>query len=300
MIGDRFRSSQPIGDSIAETMRKLKLQSVKLDQVVFRLHHRDNILVQSCAAAIKKNSKERAAICANEVVEVRKLINIVTQSQLAIERIVLRLETLKELHDVIIDLKPALALLRETTVGLGKIVPDVALELEKVNESVSETLTMTKMSSPQPITPFETKASMAGEEVLKEVSEYLEDRLSEELPQPPTSILMKQTTQPIQEMRQMVALAADCPEVEVQRECETEKPGSYRPLEIQTINFAKSQPLPQEETSPLEDIVLDYAKRYKGMVEVTQCADELNVQPEEVSRALKNLGSKGKIQLRKW
>ena len=98
----------------------------------------------------------------------------------------------------------------------------------------------------------------------------------------------------------MVALAADCPEIEVQKECEPEKSAPFKPLEVQAVSFVKGQPLPQEETSPLEDIVLDYAKRYKGVVEVGRCADELNVQPEEVSKALKNLGSKGVIQIRRW
>lgn len=295
MIINHLKSPQPLGEAITETMRKLKLQNVKLDQVIFRLRQRDCSLLEACAAAMKKKSMERATICANEVTEVRKLLKIVAQSQLAIERIVLRLETLKDLNDVIIDLKPALSLLKETAEGLGRIVPDVASELEKVNDSVTETLAMTQMGSPQPITPFEAK-TLAGEEVLKEVSAFLEERLSEELPQPPVPVIMKETIKP--KVRQMVALTAGCPEIEVQTEGEPEKQAAYR--DLQGVSFTINQASPPEETSPLEDIVLDYAKRYKGEVDVTRCADELNVPPEEVTKALKSLGAKGVIQIQRW
>jgi len=98
----------------------------------------------------------------------------------------------------------------------------------------------------------------------------------------------------------MVALTAGCEEIEVEKESEPEKHVSYKDLKVQAVSFATSQALPQKETSPLEDIILDYAKRYKGEVEVARCADELNVQPEEVTGALKSLGSKGVIQIQRW
>ena len=54
--------------------------------------------------ALKKNNKERAAMCANEIAEVRKLIKFLYSVQLAIERVILRLETIKELSDIVVDL----------------------------------------------------------------------------------------------------------------------------------------------------------------------------------------------------
>ena len=51
--------------------------------------------------ALKKNNKEKAAMCATEIAEVRKLVKFLYNVQLAIERVVLRLETIKELGDVV-------------------------------------------------------------------------------------------------------------------------------------------------------------------------------------------------------
>ena len=138
--------------------------------------------------ALKKNKKERAAMCANEIAEVRKLIKFLYSVQLAIERVVLRLETIKELSDIVVDLKPALKLLQNVSSDLFQVLPDVSSELNNVNEAIRETLCVTKISADESIIPVGKKTA-GGEEVLKEVSSFLEQKLSETLPEPPATSL---------------------------------------------------------------------------------------------------------------
>ena len=90
--------------------------------------------------ALKKNNKERAAVWANEIAEVRRLLKFLYNVQLAIERVVLRLETIKELSDVVVDLKPALKLLQGVSQELFQVLPDISTELNNVNSTISETL----------------------------------------------------------------------------------------------------------------------------------------------------------------
>ena len=51
--------------------------------------------------ALKKNNKDKAAMCATELAEVRKIVKFLYNVQLAIERVVMRLETIKELGDIV-------------------------------------------------------------------------------------------------------------------------------------------------------------------------------------------------------
>jgi division protein CdvB (Snf7/Vps24/ESCRT-III family) len=51
--------------------------------------------------------------------------------ELAIERVILRLETIKELSDIVIDLKPALKILQSVSQQLFEVLPDVSSELEQ-------------------------------------------------------------------------------------------------------------------------------------------------------------------------
>jgi len=267
---------------------KLKIQRFKLDQVIVRLRGRDAILFKTCAKALESKNRERATIFANELAEIRKLITVISQTQVLVERIILRLETLKELNAAFADLKPVLRILHSVTERLTIVMPQMAYEMERVNDSIGETLAMTTMGSPQLDMPFDVKTP-GGEEVLKEVSALLEQELAEKLPEPPTSVAVTEKPQHVEKVKQMVALAATCSEIREEEGPQTYV--SYKDMELQSVS------LKIRESSSLEDTVLEYAKKRGGQIDITQCAFELNVPPEEVEKALEVLGVQGKIKV---
>ena len=137
--------------------------------------------------ALKKNNKERASVCANELAEVRKLLKFMYSVQLAIERVVLRLETLRELSDIVVDLRPALKLLQGVSQELFQVLPDVSTELNNVNSTISETLYATKITSePDQLLTVGQKTE-GGEEILKEVSTSYSTKSPRLLPEAPIS-----------------------------------------------------------------------------------------------------------------
>lgn len=287
-----FEPPQPIGDVIFQTVRKLRFQHVKLEQATLRLRQRDKVLFEACVAEVKRKRRDRAAICANELSEVRKLLNMVTQCQIALERIILRLETIKEVTEIMADLKPALKSLHVITRNLVNVMPDVAQELEKINESISETLAMTSFSSSELIAPLSVNTE-AGEKILKEVSAVLEEKLAEQLPAPPISVTPKRVETRENVKKQMIALSATCSEVTQPAECgEPESYVTYKDLELQRVSFTVQR------QSSLEEALLDYAKS-NGEIDISQCAVELNVPENDVEKALESLGKKRKITIQR-
>ena len=111
--------------------------------------------------ALKKNNKEKAAMCATEIAEVRKLVKFLYNVQLAIERVVLRLETIKELGDIVADLKPALRLLQGVSQELFQVLPDVSSELNTVNQTIQDTLHATKLTADENVIPVGKKTEAA-------------------------------------------------------------------------------------------------------------------------------------------
>jgi division protein CdvB (Snf7/Vps24/ESCRT-III family) len=97
-------SPPPLRDIAAKSILTLRVQQNKLEQAGYRLKERDKVLFESCMGALKRNNKEKAAICANEISEIRKLIRFLYSVQLAIERVILRLETIRELSEIVVDL----------------------------------------------------------------------------------------------------------------------------------------------------------------------------------------------------
>jgi len=268
---------------------KLKIQRFRLGQVIVRLRKRDIFLFRTCETALKAKNKERAIIFANELAEIRKLTKVISQTQILVERIILRLETLKELSAAFADLKPVLKILHTVTKRLTIIMPQMAYEMERVNDSINETLAMSSIGSTQLNMPIDVKTP-GGEEVLKEVSAFLEEKLTEELPEPPISVPVVEKPQPrrVEKVKQMVALTATCSEVHEQREPQTYV--SYKDMELQRVS------LTVQESSSLEETILEYAKK-RGEIDVTQCAFELNVPCGEVEKALEKLGVQGKIKI---
>lgn len=197
--------SPPLGEAIPQAMRRLEIQRVKLERTTVRLRERKKFLFETCVTAVRERNRERAIIFANELSEVRKLLKTVAWSQLSLERVILRLETIKELGSIVAGLKPTLRTLKDVTQRLFRTMPEIASELEKVNSSITETLITTRISPPQPITPYEAKTP-AGEKILKEASAVLEQRLTENLPEPPAPVTVKEK----EPAKERIALAASC------------------------------------------------------------------------------------------
>jgi division protein CdvB (Snf7/Vps24/ESCRT-III family) len=283
----------PVGDVIGNSIYKLKVQHAKLQQVTVRLQERDKYLFNACALAIKNDAHERAAIYANELAEVRKLQNLLFQTQIAIERIILRLETLRELNNIMIDLKPALGVLKNVTQSLVQVMPDVASELSNINESITETLAVTSTRSTEsPILPLPMKTA-GGEEILNEVATVLEEKLSEKLPEPPATITMQEKTevQPTGSVKEMIALAACCSEGgESEDDSSSQTLFSYKELKSVQVTIQKSP--------SAEESVFDYLKNNQGFIDVIECANSLKISPGDVEKALEKLGAEGKIEIK--
>jgi len=271
-------------------MRKLRAQQYKLKQVSFRLKKRDEALFKTCIRALKNHNKDRATICANEIAEIKKLIKFLYHVELAIERVIIRLETIRELSDIIINLKPALKMLQKVSKQLFEVLPSVSSELNRVNNAINETLYSTRITLDPSAIPV-NRMTLEGKEILKEVSSFLEQKVAEELPEPPAAL---ETPMEVP-VKQMVALATACSQTVSQKTVETEVVSSqdlfsFKESELQEFSL-------KVETPSLEDVLLEYVKKSKGEVDLMQCSLKLNASYTDIENALQNLGAKGKIKI---
>lgn len=277
-------------------MKKLRFQQYKISQASFRLRERDRLLFQSCVTSLKGNNRERAAICANELAEVRKLINFLKHVELAIERVILRLETIKELSIIVGDLRPALQTLQEVSKQLFTVLPEVSSELSEINNVISETIYATRISEEKMIIPV-GNPTPDGVQILEEVSGFLENELKDKLPEPPadqsaSNVLETETKEPI---KQMVALAASCSQTSGEETLDefdkyTRNLFSVKKSEIQEVSL-KVRKL------SIEDALLEYVRHSGGEIDLIQCSRELDASYDEVEKALQSLGAKGKIRI---
>jgi division protein CdvB (Snf7/Vps24/ESCRT-III family) len=174
----------PLKERIEHASFRLRAQLEKLEHMYARLHQRDTDLFQRCVGAQVSNDLGHARIYANECAEIRKIAQVVLGSQLALEKVILRLETVEEFGTIMSQIAPVMGIVKETKSKIAGIVPQVASELEEVNNMLGD-LTYETGEVTANTLPIETTDGEARK-VLEETGLIAEQKLHEHFPDLPT------------------------------------------------------------------------------------------------------------------
>ncbi|MCL7384975.1 MAG: Snf7 family protein [Thaumarchaeota archaeon] len=121
-------------DRLMDVITQLKIQAEKLNRTSQRLAARGKELFEMCVRAEQERDKGRATIYANEIAQLRKISRTILKSQLSLEKVILRLETVKEFGDVMNVLGPATSIIRQVQSEISGLVPEVAYNLRQVDD----------------------------------------------------------------------------------------------------------------------------------------------------------------------
>ncbi|MGA8856132.1 MAG: Snf7 family protein, partial [Candidatus Bathyarchaeia archaeon] len=174
----------PLKERIEHASFRLRAQLEKLEHMYARLHQRDTDLFQRCVGAQVSNDLGHARIYANECAEIRKIAQVVLGSQLALEKVILRLETVEEFGTIMSQIAPVMGIVKETKSKIAGIVPQVASELEEVNNMLGDLTYETGEVTANSL-PIETTDGEARK-VLEETGLIAEQKLHEHFPDLPT------------------------------------------------------------------------------------------------------------------
>ena len=91
-------------------------------------------------SSLQKHDTQHASAFATELAEIRKMNKMVTQAKLALEQIVLRLNTITELGDIVVTLTPAMSVIRNVKQGLVGVLPEAESEIGEISGLLSSIL----------------------------------------------------------------------------------------------------------------------------------------------------------------
>ncbi len=140
-IGARLRdalSPKPTRERIDLAIHRLSIQLRRIESSSAQMQARDKALYAKCVSAIKNNQPEMARMYAEECTEIRKLARIALNSQFALERVVLRLDAVKEFGDIAQMMSPLGGVIRTVRSGLGTAMPEISLQLGEVEQSLGD------------------------------------------------------------------------------------------------------------------------------------------------------------------
>lgn len=127
----------PLKQRLDFAVRRLTLQINKLDQTSERFTQKDRSMFAKLVDAYAKHDTAHANIYANELAEVRKMAKLVMNARLALDQVLLRIQTCTELGDVVANLGPAIGVLRSVGSCMGGVLPEAESELGEIGNMLS-------------------------------------------------------------------------------------------------------------------------------------------------------------------
>ena len=168
-----------------ESLEEIRQQNLKFEQSCGRLDVREKELFQMIRGAIQRKDSLHANMYANELVRVRRMKQVFSQSQLALECISMRLESLLDLYEAI-QLDPVSEAIKYVVDDIQGISPEFTKGFEQIARLAEETLSQTSIGFKGTGLEEAFGATPEGLNILKEVSKTIEDSLTEAFPEPPS------------------------------------------------------------------------------------------------------------------
>lgn len=132
------KKPEPLKEKISFTIYRLKAQNGRLEQAYQRMQNHYNGIFRKCTNAVLAKDSPRASIYANECAEIRKMCQTILRSQFAIEQVALRLETVEEFGDIVVEMTPVAGVINSIRGHLSGVVPEVSYKLGEIGDTLND------------------------------------------------------------------------------------------------------------------------------------------------------------------
>lgn len=269
MFAKFFRRSPPLKDTLDDTILRLNQQKKKLDMLGCKVKARERAMFESCTSALEKKDSERAKIFSNELSEVKKIAKTVNNGILLLEQLIIRMETLREVGSTFAQLRPTLEVVKEISGQLSEVMPEVSNELSHIGSILDEAMVGMSINVSQD-SAVRIPESIMGDQILEEASDFLRNKIEDEIPVPPIVV------------RQAKAIAIGGEEEEMAYE---EAPV---PRVVKNIN---------ENVGDKEGALLVYLRASGGEFEMSDASNCTKVPEGEIPEIIEGLSRKGLIKI---
>jgi division protein CdvB (Snf7/Vps24/ESCRT-III family) len=185
-LRDRVITPPPLKSQIEQANRQIRVLISQLEGTVGRIKQRDSTIFKSVVTSLAKHDSQHAAVYANELTEVRKMGKMVTQAQLALEQISLRLGTITDLGEIATTLAPAVSVIRSMKDTLSVALPQADREIGEISGLLSSVLVDAGTTAGLSLN-FDV-ANEDAQRVLEEAAAVAEQRMKESFPEIPSAV----------------------------------------------------------------------------------------------------------------
>jgi len=176
----------PMRERITHTIFKLNSIQKRLEDSSARMKSKDKTLFQKCVKAQKAKDTYSSTMYANEIAQLRNMANIIVNSQIAMEQVILRLETVRDFGDISMEILPVAKIMRTIKNSLSGVIPEISYMLGDgcctLDELVMDVGQVTSSN-------YHTVTSGDAEKILAEASAVAEQKMKDSFPSLPSTSL---------------------------------------------------------------------------------------------------------------
>lgn len=185
-ILDRVKPDAPLKNKIDVAQKNLQLQIVKLDEIGEKIKKKQDFIFNKVVGAQKSNNHLHAKAYATELIEIRKMHNMVNSAKLSLEQIQLRLNTVSELGDIVVTLSPCMSVIKGLGTQLNGIMPEATSSMQNLSQVLGDVLTGSSMNTGESsMTSFNTSSDTLA--ILEEAQAVIEGQARASIPEPPST-----------------------------------------------------------------------------------------------------------------
>jgi len=176
----------PLKYRISTSLSTMKVQLRKIENTSRHLEQRDRMLREKCVAALQAKDHSLASMYANECAEIRKIVKITLHSELALEQVALRLETVKEFGDIAYTMSSVSGVVGLLKNNLRNVIPEVSLKLSEVHDSLEDMVVEVGEATEESVDSEATSGE--AQRILTEANVVAEQKMKERFPELPTMV----------------------------------------------------------------------------------------------------------------
>jgi division protein CdvB (Snf7/Vps24/ESCRT-III family) len=180
---DTIKASDPLKSRLNASIRRIELENQRLEQASVRFQTRDKLIFNKAVEAYSKHDTASANVYANELTEIRKMAKMILQAKLALEQIILRMQTVTELGDVAVTLLPVVNVVNEVKSGINSITPMAEREIGDIGNLLNGIVVDASMLTGMEIN-FDS-LSEDSSKILGEAQTIAETKMNETFPDLP-------------------------------------------------------------------------------------------------------------------
>jgi len=182
-LKEAVRPAEPLKPRLDQATRQIQTQVTKLDNRLERLKEKDSSIFKKMVAGMEKHDTQTGTSLSTELTEIRKTERLVSQGKIALEQIMLRLGTVKDIGDVVTTIAPAMSVVKSVKSGLINFMPEAGHEMGQISSMLSSILVDAGQLGNFTLN-FQV-ANEDAEKILAEASIVAEKSMKDKLPELP-------------------------------------------------------------------------------------------------------------------